>query len=318
MAAIWVKYGVKKFLKDFPTYLSFWEQRRIFDPVMEPLACAASAQGEGINAQRQKFQLLFCRIMNAEINLEQKLRILVVDDDRRMTHTIADILTLSGYEVSQAQSGPEALEMIRAQIFDCVLTDVKMPEMNGVELHRCLREIQPGLPVVLMTAYAADSLIRQGLDEGVVGVFDKPLNINQLLNFFASLARRRVVAIVDDDPAFCQTLKDILDMRGFKSEKITDPHISVEKIAGDAQVVVLDMKLNSITGLDLLKDIRKQYAELPVVLVTGYRQEMSAAIQAALKIDAFACLYKPLEVSRLLEMLASLQVTRLRSLLKTT
>jgi two-component system response regulator HydG len=247
--------------------------------------------------------------------MDPKLRILIVDDDQRMTRTLADILALSGYEPVEAWSGPQALEQIRAQAFDCVLADVRMPGMDGVEFHRQLRQSQPGLPVVLMTAYAADEIIRRGLDDGVVGVLDKPLNITQLLGFFASLARNRVIAIVDDDPAFCKTLGDILSQRGFSVAQITDPHTDVELMAAESQVILLDMKFDGRGGLEVLKEIRARYPSLPVLLVTGYRQEMAATIQSALEINAYACLYKPLEIPDLLEKLANYQLERLRGAL---
>jgi two-component system response regulator HydG len=249
--------------------------------------------------------------------MNQKLKILIVDDDHRMTRTLSDILSMSGHTVAEAWSGAEALARINAESFDCVLTDVRMPGMNGVEFHRQLHLSHPGLPVVLMTAYAADEIIRQGLEEGVVGVFDKPLNINNLLAFFSSLASNHIVAIVDDDPAFCKTLSDILQARGFSVLPITDPHVNVESIASDAQIVMLDMKLNSITGLDILKEIRKRYPSLPVLMVTGYRQEMAGSIQSAQEISAFACLYKPLEIPSLLQTLSGLQLARLRNALNT-
>jgi CheY-like chemotaxis protein len=248
--------------------------------------------------------------------MKPKLDILIVDDDKRMTRTLADILSLAGHHVTEAHSGPGALEKIQSQAFDCVLTDVRMPEMDGVELHRRLRAVQPGLPVILMTAYAADTLTNQGLEEGVVGVMDKPLDINHLLSFLVSLGKNRTITIVDDDPAFCHTLDDILHKRGFEVTQITNPHIDIDLMASEAQVILLDMKLNSISGLDLLKDIRAKYPSLPVLLVTGYRDEMAVAIQGALNISAFACLYKPLEIPHLLQMLSEFQVKHLRGLLK--
>ncbi len=248
--------------------------------------------------------------------MKKYLRILIVDDDRRMTRTLSDILSLSGHEVVEAESGLDALDKIRTKAFDCVLSDIKMPEMDVVELHRRLREIQPGLPVVLMTAYAADDLIRRGLEEGVAGVFDKPLDLNYLLGFFTSLAKNRTIVIVDDDEAFCRTLDDILQHRGFKVSLVTDPHVDVKLITSNAQVILLDLKFNDISGLDVLKDIRKNNPSLPVLLVTGHREEMAPAIEAALQIDAHACLYKPLEIPKLLEMLANLQRERVRGLIK--
>jgi CheY-like chemotaxis protein len=248
--------------------------------------------------------------------MEQSLHILIVDDDKRMTRTLTDILSLSGHNVVEAHSGPQALEKARAQPFDCVLTDVRMPGMDGVELHRQLRSIQPGLPVILMTAYAADSLTSRGLDDGVVGVLDKPLDITHLLGFLTSLLKNRTIVIVDDDKAFCKTLDDILHQRGFQVAQINDPHVDVNLMTTDAQVILLDIKFNGINGVDVLKEIRKNNPTLPVLMVTGYRKEMMSAIQAALEISAFACLYKPLEIPQLLEMLSGLQTKHLRGLLR--
>ena len=256
---------------------------------------------------------MFFRRYDSEAKMLDKLRILIVDDDRRMVHTLADILTISGYTPVEAFSGQEALEKIAAEACDCVLTDVRMPGMDGVEFHRQLRKSHPGLPVALMTAFASDETIRQGLAEGAVGVFDKPLNIAQLLGFFDALARNRIIAIVDDDPGFCKTISDILKARGFNVLPITDPHTDVESMASGSQVILLDMKLNSISGLDVLKEIRKRYPSLPVLLVSGYREEMAETIRAALDINAYACLYKPVEIPALLQTLAQLQLERLRS-----
>ena len=64
--------------------------------------------------------------------MDPKLRILIVDDDSRMTRTLADIFSMAGHKPVEANSGPQALELARSQPFDCVLTDVRMPGMDGV------------------------------------------------------------------------------------------------------------------------------------------------------------------------------------------
>jgi len=239
--------------------------------------------------------------------MTEKLRILVVDDDRRLAGTLVDILTVKGHQAQAAYSGPEALDRVKQEQFDCVLTDIRMPEMNGVELHRAIREAQPHVPVVLMTAYSSDKLVQEGLEDGAIATLTKPLDINNLLCFLSSLRQQQSVVIVDDDPAFCQTLGDILGARGFAVTRLTDPSGVAESLSPDEPVVLLDMKLNSIGGLEVLKEIRARYPRLPVILVTGYRQEMSAAIQAALEIGAYACLYKPFQIDELLQALAELR-----------
>ena len=80
-----------------------------------------------------------------------------------------------------------------------------------------------------------------------------------------------------------------------------------EELKADGQVVLLDMKLKGVSGLDILKEIRVQYPHLPVVLVTGYREEMSGAVEAALKISAYTCLYKPFEIEELLQLLGEIR-----------
>jgi two-component system response regulator HydG len=244
--------------------------------------------------------------------MSEGLRILIVDDDRSMTQTLVDILTLKGHEAVEAVSGPEAIDKARARTFDLVLSDVKMPGMNGVELQRELRRVQPGLPVVLMTAYAVEELIQQGLAEGVIDAMEKPLDLQRLLDFLTRLAESRIITVVDDDPTFCQTLGDILERHGFRVVMITDPHTDVEQIVGEAQIILLDMKLDRTGGQDILQRIRAHSPDLPVLLVTGYRQEMSTAIQDALELGAYACLHKPLDVSELLRTLALVCLEELR------
>lgn len=246
---------------------------------------------------------------------KEKLRILIVDDDRRLARTLVDILRLKGYEAEASYSGRQVLDMVKKEGFDCVLTDIKTPGINGVELYKAIKEVQPGLPVVLMTAYPADRLVKEGEEAGAIATVTKPLNINSLLCFFSSLQKERPIVIVDDDAEFARMLGDILQMRGFGVTKTTDPHAAGEMLSSDAQAVVLDMKLNSTNGLDILKEIRGKHPHLPVILVTGYREEMASAIEAAMKINAYTCLYKPVEIEGLLQVLAEVRQRELKRIL---
>lgn len=239
--------------------------------------------------------------------MSKKLSILIVDDDHRMARTVRDILNVKGYQAECAFSGAEALGKIKKTDFDCVLTDVKMPEINGVELYQAIRKIYPQLAVVLMTAYPSDALIKKGLKEGILAALTKPLDINLLLSFFSSLRREQSIVIVDDDLNFSKTLGGILKERGFQVTEVPDPRNLADKLKPEGEVVLLDMKLNDLEGLEVLKEIRKVYPYLPVILVTGYREEMAKAIEAALKISAYACLYKPFQIDELIQLLSQIQ-----------
>jgi CheY-like chemotaxis protein len=121
--------------------------------------------------------------------MSKPLSVLVVDDNPSMASILADILDVKGFEVHAANSGAEALEILRDHPVDILLTDVKMPDMNGVELYRGTRKPYPNLVTVLMTAYAADDIIQQGLTEGIKTVLSKPVNIDYLLVLFEAYKR---------------------------------------------------------------------------------------------------------------------------------
>jgi two-component system response regulator FlrC len=108
--------------------------------------------------------------------------ILVVDDNPPMAKTLSDILTIKGYEVHTAYSGAEALEILKHHEIHILLTDVIMPDMDGVALYRQTRKTHPQLVTFLMTAYAADEIIQQGIAEGIKTVLTKPVDINLFLN----------------------------------------------------------------------------------------------------------------------------------------
>jgi two-component system response regulator HydG len=242
-------------------------------------------------------------------------QILIVDDDQRMAKTLKDILTVKGFAADIAHSGTEALEKLEKSEYGCVLTDIKMPGMNGVELFKIIKQKRPGMPVVFMTAYAADKLVDEGLDNGAIASLSKPLDINTLLSFFSQLRKEQSIAIVDDDPNFCKTLGDILRKRGFAITEISDPCKILDTIPPDTQLTVLDMKLKETTGLEVLEQIREKHPGMPVVLVTGYRLEMSEIIKKAIDINAFTCLYKPLQFDEFFEVITDLQHRTLGRLL---
>ncbi|MFZ5821189.1 MAG: response regulator [Chloroflexota bacterium] len=113
--------------------------------------------------------------------MNDPVSILVVDDNPPMVQTLQDILRVKGYAVHAAHSGAEALEILQRQKVDILLTDVVMPDMDGVALYRQVKESHPRLVTFLMTAYSADELIRQGMAEGIKTVLTKPLDLNLFL-----------------------------------------------------------------------------------------------------------------------------------------
>ena len=121
--------------------------------------------------------------------MSEILSILVVDDDPSMADSLTEILDIKGFEVRAANCGAEALQMLRDHPVDVMLTDVRMPDMNGVELSRATRKTDPNLRTLLMTAYSDDDIIQKGMAEGIKTVFTKPVDIDLLVSILSVIKR---------------------------------------------------------------------------------------------------------------------------------
>lgn len=192
-----------------------------------------------------------------------------------------------------------------------------MPEVNGVEAFAKIKSIAPELPVVMMTAYSDNELVAQAREQRVLSVLIKPLEFTVILSFLSALEKERVVLIIDDDRGFCKTLSGVLQKRTFNVCYETDPSKAMEciKTKEDADVVLLDMKLDGTNGLEVLRKIRGKYPSLPVILITGYVDEMDASLKKRLELSAFAYLYKPIEMEKLFSLLEELNRKKLRDAL---
>ncbi len=95
-------------------------------------------------------------------------KILVVDDEQSMTQFLGIVLRKEGYQVTSTNSGKDALEKVRGESFDAVITDIRMPGMDGIQLLEGIKKIDPTLPVVIMTAYASQ---QSAIDAVNLGAF---------------------------------------------------------------------------------------------------------------------------------------------------
>jgi DNA-binding response OmpR family regulator len=116
-------------------------------------------------------------------------RILVVDDEPRMIGFIRMNLELEGYQVLEAHTGLEALEVIRTQLPDLVLLDVMMPELDGFETLRMLREFS-NIPVIMLTAKGEEDDKVYGLELGADDYVTKPFGSRELSSRVRAVLRR--------------------------------------------------------------------------------------------------------------------------------
>jgi two-component system, cell cycle response regulator CpdR len=109
-------------------------------------------------------------------------QILIVEDDEAMREFLCQAISRSGYYVEAVQDGTEALRRVEESHFDLLLTDIRMPGLDGLELVRLVRRRYPNLGVLLVTAYMQDALGATDLDGSGVGVLSKPFNLSELID----------------------------------------------------------------------------------------------------------------------------------------
>jgi len=112
-----------------------------------------------------------------------KARILAVDDEEIILSSFRKILVLAGYSIDTVEKGSEALGLIRKNDYDFIFTDLKMPEMDGVELTKAAKHLRPDIDIIVITGYASIETAVETVSVGAMAYIEKPFTEDELLAF---------------------------------------------------------------------------------------------------------------------------------------
>ncbi len=112
--------------------------------------------------------------------VDMKPEILVVDDHMPHRQMLEAVLDAEGYRISHASDGLQAVSSVTRQFYDLILMDIRMNRMGGIEALQQIRQISPGIPVIIMTAYASVDTAVEALKSGAYDYLTKPLDIDEL------------------------------------------------------------------------------------------------------------------------------------------
>jgi len=123
---------------------------------------------------------------------DPKARILAVDDEAIVLDSFRKILVLGGYAIDTVEKGQEALGLIQKKDYDFVFVDLKMPEMNGIEVTKAVKHLRPDIDVIVITGYASVESAVETMKYGAMDYVQKPFTEDELLDFVdKSLIRRQ-------------------------------------------------------------------------------------------------------------------------------
>ena len=117
-------------------------------------------------------------------------KILIAEDDRELRQLFSHVLAKNGYGVVGVSNGREALREIEAGYFDLIISDIMMPEMDGYELVRTIRDADNHTPVLMITAKDAFDAMQLGFMSGTDDYMVKPINVNEMILRVGALLRR--------------------------------------------------------------------------------------------------------------------------------
>ena len=234
-------------------------------------------------------------------------RLLVVDDDAHLLELLKDTLVSIGYEVDGASDGVEAMERLKYGSYDLMITDIKMPGMDGISLLKKARRYYPQLPVLFITGLSSPDIIGQAAPDGLLAKPFRISHIEELIenalkgqNENAEQTPRRVM-IVDDDDAFRRSLSDMLTAHDYLTFSVSNAEEALKELQyDDVDIVVTDVRMPGMDGIALTKEVKQRHPDLPVVLITGFLPDCETGLQA----DGF--LRKPFRVENIIRLLESL------------
>jgi len=129
--------------------------------------------------------------MKKEVSMENLVRVMVIDDEPLMRVTIQDALAAEGYEVSIAETGKKGVNLIKDHQADILITDLKLPDMDGIQVLKEAKSLNPTTQVILITAYGSVDSAVTAMKEGASDYLTKPFPMDELLLIIKRILRMK-------------------------------------------------------------------------------------------------------------------------------
>lgn len=220
-------------------------------------------------------------------------RYLIVDDNVAFAENLAEIIVdAGGAEAVVVDAGEKALARVQQERFDALVSDMRMPEMNGAELVHLIRRADPELPAVVVTAYTADNELEAARREGLMAVLPKPVPVARLLELVGRARRNGIVALVEDDAALADNLTEALRGRGFAAVTARSV-VETERLGVRPFAAVVDLRVPGGGDGEAMRRLAAKFPGLPMLVATAYGDRPPPVASTAI----FA---KPFDTSALL------------------
>jgi len=238
----------------------------------------------------------------------KKHTILIVDDDTIIRQRLQGELSRGYYNVFTAGTGVEALAVIEKEKPQIILLDVKLPDMDGLELLSGIKKDCPDSEVIIMTGYGAEEVAIQALRRGAIDYIEKPIDLvvldaavgraREKVDSKVKIAYRQTLLVVDDDQEMANRLQRILKKEGYDALTAYSGREALDIVLKNKiEVVITDIMMEDMNGIELIIEARKLYSDLECIVITGHKDNELAV--KSLRAGAIDYLTKPLDLDEL-------------------
>ncbi len=235
----------------------------------------------------------------------RSLRILVVDDDIDNAQSLAELFDLEGHEAMVVHSGEAAIAAHMAQHFDLAFMDVMMPGLNGVESFLQIRKMKPQAKVFMMTGYSVEELLKQAIDQGALGVLNKPMDAGAILSMVNQVGASGLMVAPAIGPNYSQSLRKVIANSGFQCRVVTEAK-EAQDTCGTEEVLILDFKTPLIDSVGVCSNMRRKAAAQPTIIITPQSAQDHVGYDALRDLAVTGILNKPFDPMELLDRLEML------------
>ncbi len=212
---------------------------------------------------------------------ENKPRILSIDDEVSFTELIKQYFEPRGYGIDITSNGVQGIEFMRENKYDVALLDLKMEGLNGDEVMREIKRIDPTVKVIFITAYSDSGKTRSRLmTEGAFGFMEKPISSLKNLEDMvlkASMSRKNKgdgmdlkLLIVDDEVDICDFVKNFFKERNFEVFVAYDGKEALAIVESrQPDIILLDMKMPVLDGMGFAKEMKRKDRKAKIIMITA-------------------------------------------------
>ncbi len=228
-------------------------------------------------------------------------RILIVDDDHDFAESMAELIEIEGHETILAHSGKQAIDIFKQNNIDIIFIDVRMPGINGVETFKEMHGLNPDVRVAMMTGFSDQQLLNEAMEMGAIGILDKPIDIERLMEMIEGIDCYKKILLVDDDHDFADSLKLTLESNGHKVITAYNMKEAFDYAENQwAEILLLDIRLNDHDGLEIFHRLRQDGLNVPTIIITAFADDYINQLEEIKSMPQTEIVNKPIKSEMLL------------------